>query len=93
VTVFSLVDLVDRAIQLLTILVFVRVLLSWIPSLDYGHPVISFIVRVTDPILQPVRRLLPPIGGLDLSPIVAIFLLQLVGQLLHQILVSILYSG
>ena len=92
-TVFSLVDLVDRAIQLLTILVFVRVLLSWIPSLDYGHPVISFIVRVTDPILQPVRRLLPPIGGLDLSPIVAIFLLQLVGQLLHQILVSILYSG
>jgi YggT family protein len=93
VTVFSLIELVDRVIQLLTILVFVRVLLSWVPSLDYGHPVISFIVRITDPILQPVRRLLPPVGGMDLSPIVAIFLLQLVGRLLHQILVSMLYAG
>ena len=87
---FSLIELVDRAFQLLTILLFVRVLLSWVPSVDYGHPLISFIVRVTDPILQPVRRLLPPIGGLDLSPIIAIFLLQLVGRLLHQILLSLL---
>ena len=90
---FNLIVLVDRAIELLTILVFVRVLLSWIPSVDHGHPVISFIVRITDPILQPIRRLLPPIGGLDLSPIIAIFLLQLVGRLMHQILVSILYAG
>ena len=88
--VFSLIVVVDRAVELLTILVFVRILLSWIPSVDYGHPIISFIVRVTDPILQPVRRLMPPIGGLDLSPIIAIFLLQLVGRLLHQILLSLL---
>ncbi len=91
-TVFSLIVVVDRAIELLSILVFVRVLLTWIPSIDYGHPIISFIVRITDPILQPVRRLLPPIGGLDLSPIIAIFLLQLVGRVLHQILVSILFG-
>jgi len=90
VAVFSLIVVVDRAVELLTILVFVRILLSWIPSVDYGHPIISFIVRVTDPILQPVRRLMPPIGGLDLSPIIAIFLLQLVGRLLHQILLSLL---
>jgi YggT family protein len=91
--VLSLIVLVDRAIQLLSILVFARVLLSWVPSVDYGHPLISLIVRITDPILQPVRRLLPPIGGLDLSPIIAILLLNLVGQLLHQILVSILFAG
>jgi YggT family protein len=90
--VLSVIVVVDRAIELLTILVFVRVLLSWIPSIDYGHPVISFIVRVTDPILQPVRRLLPPMGGLDLSPIIAIFLLQLVGRVVHQILVSLLFG-
>lgn len=93
VTVINLVILVDRAIQLLTILVVIRVLLSWIPSVDYGHPLIRLIVRITDPILQPIRRLMPPIGGLDLSPIIAIFLLNLVGQLLHQILVSILFAG
>lgn len=93
VIVASLIVLVDRAIELLTILVVVRVLLSWVPSVDYGHPLISLIVRITDPILQPVRRVLPPVGGLDLSPIIAILLLSLVGKLLHQLLVSILYAG
>lgn len=89
----SLIVLVDRAIELLTILVVVRVLLSWVPSVDSGHPIISLIVRITDPILQPIRRLLPPVSGLDLSPFIAILLLNLVGKLLHQILVSILYAG
>ena len=89
----NLINLVDRAIQLLTILVLIRVLLSWVPSVDYAHPLIRFIVRITDPILQPIRRLMPPIGGLDLSPMIAVFLLYLVGQLLHQILVSILFAG
>jgi YggT family protein len=93
VIVASLIVLVDRAIELLTILVVVRVLLSWVPSVDYGHPLISLIVRITDPILQPVRRVLPPVGGLDLSPIISILLLNLVGKLLHQLLVSILYAG
>jgi YggT family protein len=91
--VVDLIILVDRIFQLLTILVVIRVLLSWVPSVDYGHPLISLIVRMTDPILKPVQRILPPMGGLDLSPIIAILLLNLVGQLLHQLLVSLLYAG
>ncbi|HLW60435.1 MAG TPA: YggT family protein [bacterium] len=89
-SVVDLIAIVDRAVQLLSILVFVRALLSWIPSVDYRHPLISLIVRITDPILQPVRRLLPPMGGLDLSPLIAILLLNLAGQLLHQLLISVL---
>jgi YggT family protein len=89
----DLVTLVDRAFQLLTLLVIVRVLLSWVPSVDYRHPLISLIVRITDPILLPVRRILPPVGGLDLSPIIAILLLNLARQLLHQILVQMGVAG
>jgi YggT family protein len=89
----DLISLVDRAIQLLTVLVIIRVLLTWVPSVDYGHPLIRLIVRITDPILLPVRRILPPMGGLDLSPIIAILLLNLAGQLLHQLLLSLLASG
>ncbi len=85
-----LVTLVSDAIQLLTLLILVRALLSWIPSVDYGHPLIHMIMRVTDPILDPVRRLLPRLGGIDLSPIVAILLVQLVGQLLVRLLLSVL---
>jgi len=83
-----LVTLVSDVIQLLTLLIVVRALLTWIPSVDYGHPLIRLIIRVTDPILEPVRRLLPPLGGFDLSPIVAILLLQLVGELLVRLLLA-----
>jgi YggT family protein len=85
--------LVDAAIQLLTLLVIVRVLLTWIPSIDYGHPLLRLIARITDPILLPVRRILPPMGGLDLSPIIAILLLNLAGNLLHRFLVALLAAG
>jgi YggT family protein len=84
-----LVALVSDALQVLTLLIVVRAVLSWVPSVDYGHPLIRLIVRVSDPILEPVRRVLPPLGGLDLSPLVAILLLQLAGQLLIRVLVSL----
>ncbi len=85
-----LITLVSDAVQLLTLLIVVRAILSWIPTTDYGHPIIRVVMRTTDPVLEPVRRILPPLGGLDLSPIVAILLLQLVGQLVTRILFSVL---
>jgi len=89
-TIMYLLILVDRAITLLTILIVIRALLSWIPAVDYRHPLIGLLIRITDPILAPVRRLLPPIGGMDLSPLIAILLLNLAGQLVHQLLASFL---
>ena len=90
VIITAMITLVDRAIELLTFLVLVRVVLSWVPSVDYGHPLISLIVRITNPVLLPVRRLLPPVGGLDLSPWIAMLLLNFARQFIHQILVSLL---
>ncbi len=87
-----LIDLVRYALQILTVLIIVRAVLSWVPTLDYGHPVIRLIVRITDPVLVPVRHVVPPIGGMDLSPLVAIILLQLAGALLVGILQA-LVSG
>jgi len=74
------------------ILVFLRVLMSWIPSLPENgavRAVAAFVRETTDPYLNLFRRFLPPVGGtgfaLDLSPVVGVLLL-LVGQ---QIVVSI----
>ena len=68
------------------ILIFIRVLLSWIPRMPYNRwlaAFVDFVHQVTDPYLNVFRRVLPPIGGggfaMDLSPILAIILL-LVGQ-------------
>lgn len=84
-----LADLVFDAVQLLTLLIVVRAIFSWIPSVDYGHPAIRIIMRVTDPILEPIRRIMPPVGGFDLSPVIAIVLLQLVRVLLIRVLLSV----
>lgn len=76
--------------QALTLLIIVRALLSWVPSLDYGHPVIRAIVRVTDPVLLPIRRLIPPLGGIDVTPIVALLLIQLASRLLLSVVAAAL---
>lgn len=86
VVIARLIALVHQVVLLVSLLVVVRVVLSWVPSVDYGQPLIMLIVRITDPVLQPVRRVLPPMGGLDLSPVVAILLLNLAEQLLDRFL-------
>ena len=70
------------------ILIFARILLSWIPRMPYNpvlSAVVNFIHEVTDPYLNLFRRVLPPVGGggfaLDLSPMIATFVLIIVWQI------------
>ena len=74
-------------------LIFVRVLMSWIPRIPYNRvlsAVLGFVVDVTDPYLNLFRRILPPVrlgpGALDLSPIVGTIVLVVVGSLLASII-------
>ena len=53
-----------------------RVVVSFI-QVDPYHPAIQFLYRITEPVLQPIRQILPPAGGLDFSPFVAMLLVQL----------------
>jgi YggT family protein len=69
----------------LTIAIFGRVILSWVPTrLPWGLN--DFIFSVTEPILAPIRRALPMAAGMDFSPLIALVLLQLIEQLLLRIL-------
>jgi YggT family protein len=78
-------DYVSALFWVYLILIFVRILLTWIPRIPYNpvlQGVIRFIHDVTDPYLRLFRRILPPVGGggmaIDLSPIVAVFVLFIV---------------
>lgn len=92
--VYNLIQLVNLVFQLLQWLIIARILVSWVP-IDPRHPVIRFIESVTEPLLAPLRRLIPPIGGpgmrLDVSPLVAVLLLQLVWRLVNNYLITTLY--
>jgi YggT family protein len=55
------------------------VIVSWL-GLEPGNPVVVFIHDITEPILAPIRQFMPRMGMLDLSPLIAIIVLQLIGR-------------
>lgn len=75
-----LYSLVDTLFKLYSWILIARIFLSWIRHDPY-HPVIRFIYKVTDPILEPLSRIIPPIGMIDISPIIAFLALDLVRDL------------
>ena len=78
--------LVSLLLRVYSILILIRVLLSWVSVSPY-HPAIRILHQVTDPVIVPLRRLIPPVGGtVDVSPIVALILLEIV----HRVLLSLL---
>ncbi len=71
----SIIDLVMLSARLFTFAIFIHIILSWIAPGTY-NPATAFIAMLVTPVLRPFRRLIPPIGGLDISPIFAIIGLQ-----------------
>jgi YggT family protein len=82
-----IVAVLAKTLQIYTLVLIVRVLLSWFPNLDWSNPILSAVSSITDPFLNVFRGLIPPIGGLDLSAIVAFLALQLLQGLLEQSMV------
>lgn len=75
----ALVGLVQLAISVLTVLLIVHVVQSWLPAVS---PVSSLIDRLCEPLLRPLRRIIPLVGGIDLSPLALLVLLQVVAIVL-----------
>jgi len=82
--------IVNLAVRALMILIIVRAVLSWIPEVTWRYRGMTrWIERITEPLMQPFRRLIPPdrTGGIDISPALAIIALGIVRQLLFGYLV------
>jgi YggT family protein len=78
---------INLLFQLLTVLILVRAVLSWV-QLDPYHPLVRTLRQITDPLLVPIQRIVPPISGIDISPIVALILIEVLRRL-----VLLLLSG
>lgn len=68
-------ELICRLLDIYVIVIIARIILSWFPMQPggLGAQLFSFVYSITEPVLGPVRRMLPSIGMLDISPIVVIF--------------------
>jgi len=78
-------EVVRLVINLLTLLVIAQVVLSYV--LPPYHPAREIIDRFVEPMLAPIRRIMPYTGGLDFSPLVLILIIQLLGRLILGLLI------
>lgn len=77
------VTLVQLFLQILIFAIFARSLLTWFP-LDREGPIFQALDYITEPVLDPLRRVVPTIGMIDITPMVAIFLLVFISRALAQ---------
>lgn len=78
---------VDLIVNLLSILLVIDILMHYFLPID--QPVRRFLDALFEPILAPIRRILPPVGMFDFSPVVLLLLFQLIGGLLIQLLAGL----
>ena len=74
--------LLSLFLEIYTWILIARVLMSWFNPNPY-NPLVQFVLRLTEPVLAPIRRVLPSMGGLDLSPLVVVVVLMFVKRLIH----------
>ena len=77
--------IVNWAINVLIVLIVIDAILSWIPEIRWRYREVSrWLDRLTEPVLSPFRRLLPPhkTGGIDISPLLAIIALQIIQRII-----------
>ena len=86
-------DYVETLALVYLVLIFIRIIMSWVPRMPYNRylsAALKFVSDVTDPYLNIFRRILPPVrlggGALDLSPIVATFVLIIVSSIVANLI-------
>lgn len=75
-----LLQTLSTFLSIYTVLLIIRILLSWFPNVDWFNPPFSVLSQLTDPYLNLFRSIIPPLGGIDLSPILAFLLLSFLRQ-------------
>jgi len=77
VSIMAVAQLIELAVYIMIFAIFIRIIISWINPMSAYNPAMSLLTSLTEPLMRPARRLIPPISGLDLSPIAVFVVLQL----------------
>jgi YggT family protein len=85
----SFIQLIDLLLSIYIWIIIARAIISWITPYPY-HPLVRFLYKVTEPVLAPIRKIIPPIGGIDISPIIVIFIIFIIQNLLHRLLINLI---
>jgi YggT family protein len=78
-------DLLILVLQVFQLVLLARVLISWFPNIDRSNQIVQLLFDVTEPILQPIRNMLPPTGMMDFSPLIVFLAISVLLQLIPRI--------
>ena len=83
---------IERFLGIYFVLLVIRILLSWFPTIDWYKQPFAILSQLTDPYLNLFRRIIPPLGGMDFSPILAFLAIQLAQGFIPALLCQTLAS-
>ncbi len=85
----AIIYVINFILLILTLIIIAKVFLSYF--MDPYQPVRLFIDRIVDPMLRPIQRIIPSLGGLDISPLVLLIIVQIFGRLIVSIILTIFH--
>lgn len=88
-----ILDILNNFLSIYSVILIVRVLLTWFQNAGWAYQIMSFLSPITDPYLNLFRSIIPPLGGMDFSPILAFLLLNVVQNLVAAGASSMVSSG
>jgi YggT family protein len=84
----SIAHLISILCHIYYILLLIRIIISWVSPASF-HPAVKFLYQVTEPILRPIRRIIPNIGMIDISPIIAFIAIYFIQDFVVNVLIQI----
>jgi len=76
-------QIISLLLQLFELALLARIILSWFPNVDRSNPIIQFLFDITEPVLRPIRDMLPPGGMFDFSPLIVFLIIQVLTTVLR----------
>jgi YggT family protein len=86
--ILYLVNFINILFEVLSLAILARVIMSWF-RVDPYNRFVQILFQVTEPVLSPIRRIIPPVGMIDLTPIIALLLLQLAQRIIVTMLAQL----
>ena len=86
----SILQVTYTTLSLYYALLIIRILLTWFPGIDWSNGILSALASITDPYLNTFRGIIPPIGGFDISSLLALILFQVIQGFIPQLIMFLL---
>ena len=82
-----------QTLSIYSFILIIRILLTWFPGIDWSNSILSALTSITDPYLNIFRGIIPPIGGFDISSLLALILFQVIQGFIPQLIGFFLNQG